>query len=543
MASRDTAAFMALLPRAFLWQCFMPATNRLIFGYFKSRMTWKWRYKMTMLLHDKYFRKMNYYFIGEGGGTGGDKMSDADHRMVRHRLWLAFPRPSQLRHRLCLVFPLHPRLRHRLCPAFPLPSWLRHRLWLAFPPPSRLRQCLSLRCPSGRRRQDLRAGTIVPSIDLPLPSQPSIDSSLSFHCLFTVFSLPPIDSSTVFFTASRPSRTPWAPRSGTPARHSSTASRCSSGEHTPPARTTLRSLIAAGKRCGSQQCPYALPRFACRVRPAEREFAPTTRAVLQKDGPNHLGMWCNALPAHQMALITSGARYGVLPALSCMVYPVLSVYVVDSMTKVHKIWRVLGRNVGVTRAHYRETVTRVMLNSEAIAALKGVDYERQIMMTKFDTSLGALLAIHKSGYRYGTLNAFVSRFWGQFPSWYVLAPLAWLPPIVGTGEETVASIAEERGSIGLKFMLYTRSMQLWNGLFGIYRQLQMVGGNAERLIDLVVLLEKLSARKRAERSDNFVVADSIAFDSVDIITPKGVRLVNNLSFEVKRGGSLLIVGQ
>ena len=172
-----------------------------------------------------------------------------------------------------------------------------------------------------------------------------------------------------------------------------------------------------------------------------------------------------------MALITSGARYGVLPALSCMVYPVLSVYVVDSMTKVHKIWRVLGRNVGVTRAHYRETVTRVMLNSEAIAALKGVDYERQIMMTKFDTSLGALLAIHKSGYRYGTLNAFISRFWGQFPSWYVLAPLAWSAP--PSGVATVESISLERGSIGLQFSLYTRSMQLWNGLFGVYRSLQV----------------------------------------------------------------------
>ena len=27
--------------------------------------------------------------------------------------------------------------------------------------------------------------------------------------------------------------------------------------------------------------------------------------VLQKDGPNHLGLWCSVLPEHQMALITS----------------------------------------------------------------------------------------------------------------------------------------------------------------------------------------------------------------------------------------------
>ena len=29
--------------------------------------------------------------------------------------------------------------------------------------------------------------------------------------------------------------------------------------------------------------------------------------ILQQDGPNHLGLWYNALPEHQMALITSGS--------------------------------------------------------------------------------------------------------------------------------------------------------------------------------------------------------------------------------------------
>ena len=33
---------------------------------------------------------------------------------------------------------------------------------------------------------------------------------------------------------------------------------------------------------------------------------PHNRTVLQHDGPNHLGLRCNALPEHQMALITSG---------------------------------------------------------------------------------------------------------------------------------------------------------------------------------------------------------------------------------------------
>ena len=33
---------------------------------------------------------------------------------------------------------------------------------------------------------------------------------------------------------------------------------------------------------------------------------PQTWTILQHDGPNHLGLWYNVLPEHQMALITSG---------------------------------------------------------------------------------------------------------------------------------------------------------------------------------------------------------------------------------------------
>ena len=221
MASRDTARFLWLLPRCFLWQCFMPATNRLIFRYFQARLTWKWRYRMTEILHNSYFSNMNFYFIGDGGGVGKDKMADADHRMV----------------------------------------------------------------------DDVK------------------------------------------------------------------------------------------------QAVQAVANTAC----------------------NALWDSCQAF----FFSLEVYKRYGIMSALSCFVYPVLSVFVVDNMTKVHIIWRKLGKEVGVTKAHYRETVTRVMMNSEAIAALKGVGFEKDIMMSKFDTSLGALLAIHKSGYRYGTLNAFVSRFWGQ----------------------------------------------------------------------------------------------------------------------------------
>jgi hypothetical protein len=59
-------------------------------------------------LHDVYFQRKAYYFIGEGGGVAGKKMSDADHRItddvkqtaqVRRYILVAAGTPS--RHGCC----------------------------------------------------------------------------------------------------------------------------------------------------------------------------------------------------------------------------------------------------------------------------------------------------------------------------------------------------------------------------------------------------------------------------------------------------------
>eukprot|EP01051_Picozoa_sp_SAG22_P009762 SAG22_NODE_837_length_6911_cov_4.576629_6_plen_327_part_00 len=297
MASRNTAAFLALLPRAFLWQCFMPATNRLTFGYFKARMTWKWRYKMTHLLHAKYFSKMNYYFIGEGGGTGGDKMADADHRMVDDVKISVQAIANTLGNTLwdtCQAFFYSVEVLKRYgvlpalsCMVYPVLS-VRSRKALSFYCASAvyLRRCLSVRsvCLSEglRRRLD--------------------------------------DQGPQDLAGARPERR---------------------GDPGPlprdchPGHAQLR-----GDRRSVRPAPLALP-----LSPEE------------------------------------GSRF-----LSCICLPFLAVPLASQTARAH-------------------------------AALKGVEYEKAIMMGKFDKSLGALLAIHKSGYRYGTLNAFISRFWGQFPSW------------------------------------------------------------------------------------------------------------------------------
>jgi ABC-type uncharacterized transport system fused permease/ATPase subunit len=54
----------------------------ILYNYLQSRLNHKWRDKLTKMLHEKYFKNMNYYYIGAGGGRGQDKMDDPDTRIT-----------------------------------------------------------------------------------------------------------------------------------------------------------------------------------------------------------------------------------------------------------------------------------------------------------------------------------------------------------------------------------------------------------------------------------------------------------------------------
>ena len=55
---------------------------QLLYSYLQARLTWKWQHRLTDHVHSLYFRNKAYYFIGEGGGVGGDKLTDPDQRIV-----------------------------------------------------------------------------------------------------------------------------------------------------------------------------------------------------------------------------------------------------------------------------------------------------------------------------------------------------------------------------------------------------------------------------------------------------------------------------
>ena len=79
--SRNLAQFKVGLLRITLVS-FGGSLLQLLYSYLQARLTWKWRYRLTDHVHSLYFRNKAYYFVGEGGGVGGDKLSDPDHRIV-----------------------------------------------------------------------------------------------------------------------------------------------------------------------------------------------------------------------------------------------------------------------------------------------------------------------------------------------------------------------------------------------------------------------------------------------------------------------------
>jgi ABC-type uncharacterized transport system fused permease/ATPase subunit len=58
------------------------AALRLVYSFLQSRLTWKWRHKLTAVLHDKYFDGMNYYWVGAGAGNSASRLHDPDSRIT-----------------------------------------------------------------------------------------------------------------------------------------------------------------------------------------------------------------------------------------------------------------------------------------------------------------------------------------------------------------------------------------------------------------------------------------------------------------------------
>ena len=142
-----------------------------------------------------------------------------------------------------------------------------------------------------------------------------------------------------------------------------------------------------------------------------------------------------------------------------------------------------------------------------------------------------------TGAKFQTVNHFFMdafmRIFGQM--W----PILLFPRVPVESVEVMASV---RAEIGVQALLFDSAMQAARQAMELLRELQRLVGEVERVTDLYELLEQVDRDKVSELSANILEGESIEFQNVDIVTPKGVQLVKDLSFKVEVGSSLLLTG-
>lgn len=77
--SRDAGLFRSSLLRVIAINACGSAVD-MVYSHLESRLTWKWKRKLTRLLHEKYFDDKAFYLIGPGGGPDG--LADPDARIT-----------------------------------------------------------------------------------------------------------------------------------------------------------------------------------------------------------------------------------------------------------------------------------------------------------------------------------------------------------------------------------------------------------------------------------------------------------------------------
>eukprot|EP00746_Dinoflagellata_sp_MGD_P150916 gnl/MRDRNA2_/MRDRNA2_82672_c0_seq3.p1 gnl/MRDRNA2_/MRDRNA2_82672_c0~~gnl/MRDRNA2_/MRDRNA2_82672_c0_seq3.p1 ORF type:complete len:1287 (+),score=215.03 gnl/MRDRNA2_/MRDRNA2_82672_c0_seq3:83-3943(+) len=206
-------------------------------------------------------------------------------------------------------------------------------------------------------------------------------------------------------------------------------------------------------------------------------------------------------------------------------------------------WRRLEGLMEFTFGDYRNSHSRLLMNSEAVAALKGTEVEKSILMKKLEKTEGVQ-----------------RRFWDALLPFlflehvaFNLGPMVFIPlPVMAhllfqglsslTTKGAAASRAETMATVTYRMSIFGQVMSSASGFASAYKELQRLGGNCARVTTLLEALQKMQADQEKQHSTNFVEGSGIEFKGVDVVTPNGNRLVENLSFKVDPGVNLMITG-
>ena len=195
---------------------------------------------------------------------------------------------------------------------------------------------------------------------------------------------------------------------------------------------------------------------------------------------------------------------------------------------------ILWRNKTMHQGAYSSAIARIQQNAEAISALDGQNVETAILGEQYEKVSGAAMELHKTvskremivnvAYIYGC------RSWIQS---FVL-----LPVLDGVFNSTDA-LVHYKSSTELMW-----EMLIANGdLLTLHATGQHMRPQCKQLCEMLDTLTTLTAQHSSQQATCFEnSSDQIAFKNVNVYAPSGQLLVHNLSFEVRKGRSLLLTG-
>ncbi|KAJ2162546.1 ATP-binding cassette long-chain fatty acid transporter pxa2 [Coemansia sp. RSA 552] len=215
------------------------------------------------------------------------------------------------------------------------------------------------------------------------------------------------------------------------------------------------------------------------------------------------------------------------------------------------------------------THSRLIENSEEIALYRGHEAEKRIITRRYLRLVRHVNRIFRLNVFYGMLEDFIVKyFWGAaglvacaVPVFAERLPGAKKAMAVGAAASGGGALGDRtRDFITNRRLLLSGSDALGRMMYS-YKEIVELAGYAERVTDLLTVLDEVSegryvktrvgdSAEKSHGSDDVLgqrgqvveSADDVEFINVPIVSPNGDVLVRQLSFHVRPGQHLLIVG-
>jgi ABC-type uncharacterized transport system fused permease/ATPase subunit len=205
-------------------------------------------------------------------------------------------------------------------------------------------------------------------------------------------------------------------------------------------------------------------------------------------------------------------------------------------------FRMAGRLRGESWGLYTFAAARIGLQAESIASLKGAAVEHKYLLDLWSLHKHDIWEHNLNIWKFGTINGFFMTHMMSQMTGIVCIGRGILFPRFPDGVKTIEQMSLVRSDVGVAWVLYSSTMESARVLVEMFRTLQQLVSEVERVTGLQELLTRVASEKQSELSQSIQGGEAIAFDEVDILTPHDVLLVKGLSFKLEDGQSLLLVG-